>query len=76
LSGSLISLLLKLWLIPYFTTIDDDEMRERERMRLAEEETRKRIEVRLRERQDGEKQHLPRRSDVSEGDLTANKEGL
>jgi len=44
-------------------------------MKLAEEETRKRIEVRLRERQDGE-QHQPRRSDVSEGDLTANKEGV
>jgi len=43
-------------------------------MRLAEEETRRRIEVRLRERKDGEQQQ--RRSDVSEGDLTANKEGV
>ena len=45
-------------------------------MRLAEEETRRRIEVRLRERQDGELLEQQRRSDVSEGDLAANKEGV
>ncbi|XP_065915228.1 apoptotic chromatin condensation inducer in the nucleus-like [Dysidea avara] len=56
------------------TKTDHDDIKERERMRLAEEETRRRIEVRLRERQDGELLEQQRRSDVSEGDLAANKE--
>ena len=48
---------------------------------MAEEETRRRIEIRLREKQDGEQrqqqQQLPLKpSDVPESDLTPNKEGM
>lgn len=45
---------------------------------MAEEETRRRIEIRLREKQDGEqRQQQPvKPSDVTESDLTPNKEGL
>ena len=57
----------------------EDNTGEQERLRLAEEETRRRIEIRLKEKQDGEQrqQHQQplKSTDVPESDLTPNKEG-
>lgn len=63
------------------TTGNQDDSSEQERLRLAEEETRRRIELRLREKQDGEQRQQQQQqplksSDVTEGDQTANKEGI
>lgn len=57
----------------------EDDASEQERLRLAEEETRRRIEIRLKEKQDGElrqQQQSQRPSDMSDSDITANKEGI